>query len=67
MLLAFVPEYKHFGTMHILNTKRGIYYIADTLINRMPNAEALVDITRLAHHSVKFFNDDPRNGNGIVL
>ena len=58
-VIGIRPEYKHFGTMHILNTKRGIYYIADTLINRMPNAEALVDITRLAHHSVKFFNDDP--------
>ena len=58
-VIGIRPEYKHFGTMHILNTKRGIYYIADTLINRMPNAEVLADITRLAHHSVKFFNDDP--------
>ena len=58
-VIGIRPEYKHFGTMHILNTKRGIYYIADTLINRMPNTETLVDITRLAHHSVKFFNDNP--------
>ena len=58
-VIGIRPEYKHFGTMHILNTKRGIYYIADTLINRMPNTETLVDITWLAHHSVKFFNDNP--------
>ena len=58
-VIGIRPEYKHFGTMHILNTKRGIYYIADTLINRMPNTETLVDITRLAYHSVKFFNDNP--------
>ena len=58
-VIGIRPEYKHFGTMHILNTKRGIYYIADTLINRNPNTEALIDITRLAHHSVKFFNDKP--------
>ena len=58
-VIGIRPEYKHFGTMHILNTKRGIYYIADTLINRNPTTEALIDITRLAHHSVKFFNDKP--------
>lgn len=58
-VIGIRPEYKHFGTMHILNTKRGIYYIADTLINRKPNKEVLVDVARLAHHSVKFFNDNP--------
>lgn len=58
-VIGICPEYKHFGTMHILNTKRGIYYIADTLINRKPNKEVLVDVARLAHHSVKFFNDNP--------
>lgn len=58
-VIGIRPEYKHFGTMHILNTKRGIYYIADTLINRKPNKEVLVNVARLAHHSVKFFNDNP--------
>lgn len=58
-VIGIRPKYKHFGTMHILNTKRGIYYIADTLINRKPNKEVLVDVARLAHHSVKFFNDNP--------
>lgn len=58
-VIGIRPEYKHFGTMHILNTKRGIYYIADTLINRKPNKEVLGDVARLAHHSVKFFNDNP--------
>ena len=51
-VIGIRPEYKHFGTMHILNTKRGIYYIADTLINRMPNAEALVDI--VARREISF-------------
>lgn len=54
------PEYKHFGTMHILNTKQGQFYIADTLINRTPDKETLVDIARLAAHSVRFFNEEPR-------
>ncbi|SET04257.1 NADP-dependent malic enzyme [Prevotella sp. kh1p2] len=48
-----------FGTMHILNTKRGVYFIADTLINRHPDENVLYDIARLSAHSVKFFNEEP--------
>lgn len=54
------PEYKHFATMHILNTKRGVFYIADTLINRHPDEGVLYDVARLADHSVRFFNEEPR-------
>ncbi|MGI6232738.1 MAG: NADP-dependent malic enzyme [Prevotella sp.] len=54
------PEYKHFAAMHILNTKKGIYYIADTLINRHPDENVLYDVARLAAHSVRFFNEEPR-------
>lgn len=59
-VIGIRPEYKHFATMHILNTKKGVFYIADTLINRHPDDEILVDIARLAAHSVRFFNDEPR-------
>ena len=45
--------------MHILNTKKGVYYIADTLINRHPDGDVLADVARLAAHSVRFFNDEP--------
>ena len=51
--------YKTFGTMHILNTQKGIYYIADTLINRHPDQDVLTDIARLSAGTVKFFNDEP--------
>lgn len=54
------PEYQHFATMHILNTKRGVYYIADTLINRHPDENVLYDVARLADHAVHFFNEEPR-------
>lgn len=30
-------NYNTFATMHILNTKKGVYYLADTLINRHPD------------------------------
>ena len=58
-VIGIRPEYRHFGTMHILNTKKGVYYIADTLINRHPDGDVLADVARLAAHSVRFFNDKP--------
>uniref|UniRef100_A0AB33IZT9 NADP-dependent malic enzyme n=1 Tax=Prevotella sp. GTC17259 TaxID=3236795 RepID=A0AB33IZT9_9BACT len=51
--------YKTFGTMHILNTKKGIFYIADTLINRHPDENVLADIAKLSAHTVEFFNETP--------
>ena len=51
--------YDHFGTMHILNSKKGTYFLADTLINRHPNTEALIDVARLTEETVRFFNHTP--------
>ena len=31
--------YNHFGTMHLINSKKGVLFIADTLINRHPDSE----------------------------
>lgn len=59
-VIGIRKEYNHFGTMHILNTKKGIFFIADTLINRHPDKDVLKDIARLAYHSVKFFNDEAK-------
>ena len=53
------PEYNHFATMHILNSKNGTYFLADTLINRHPDTETMIDVARLAEHSVRFFNREP--------
>ena len=59
-VIGIKPEYRHFATMHILNTKKGVYYIADTLINRHPDKEVLMDIARMSVNTVRFFNDEPR-------
>ena len=59
-VIGIRKEYETFGTMHILNTKKGTYYIADTLINRHPDKNILVDIARLSAHTVRFFNEEPR-------
>ncbi len=47
-VVGIKPGYDHFGAMHILNSKKGTYFIADTLINRHPGTETLVDVARLA-------------------
>lgn len=51
--------YKTFGTMHIINSPKGQYYISDTLVNRSPSTTELVDIARLTAHTVGFFNETP--------
>ena len=58
-VIGIQPGYKHFGTMHIINSKKGTYFLADTLINRHPDTETLIDIARLSEHTVRFFNHEP--------
>lgn len=58
-VIGIQPGYKHFGTMHILNTKKGTYFLADTLINRHPDTTTLTDIAQLAEKTVRFFNHTP--------
>ncbi len=53
------PTYNHFATMHILNTKRGVFFLADTMINHEMDEETLLDITRLARNSVEYFAHEP--------
>ena len=58
-VIGIQPGFNTFGTMHILNTSKGTFYIADTLINRHPDENVLVDIARLSAKTVKFFNETP--------
>ena len=58
-VIGIRPEYNHFGTMHIVNSKKGTYFLADTLINRHPDTETIVDIARLSDQTVRFFNHEP--------
>lgn len=58
-VIGIRKDYNTFATMHILNTKKGVFYLADTLINRHPDQNVLYDVARLAAHTVKFFNNDP--------
>ena len=58
-VIGIQPGYKHFGTMHILNSKHGTFFIADTLINRHPDTDTLIDIAKLSAKAVRFFNQEP--------
>jgi len=51
---------KHFATMHIVNTKKGPLFLCDTLINRHPTTDTLVDVVSMAEQTVKFFANEPR-------
>ncbi|MBD5321943.1 MAG: NADP-dependent malic enzyme [Bacteroides sp.] len=51
--------FNHFATMHVLETTKGTYFLADTMVNGNADEETLLDITRLAADSVKFFAHDP--------
>lgn len=58
-VIGIQEGYGHFGTMHILNSKKGTYFIADTLINRHPDTDTLTDMARLSEKAVRFFNHEP--------
>lgn len=47
------------GAMHIMNTKKGTFFLADTLFNRHPSAETIFDVAKLTYESVKFFAVEP--------
>lgn len=48
-----------FGAMHILTGKKGTFFLADTLINRHPSTDNIIDIAKLSAHTVKFFAHEP--------
>lgn len=58
-VIGIRPTFNHFASMHILQTQRGVYFIADTTINSHPDEDTLFDIARLARNSVEYFAHDP--------
>lgn len=58
-IIGIQDGYDHFATMHILNTRKGTFFVADTAVNPDADTDALVDIARLSDHAVKFFAQEP--------
>lgn len=51
--------YSTFAAMHILSTKKGLFFLSDTMINETMNPEILADIARLTAETVEYFACDP--------
>ena len=58
-VIGIQPGYNHFATMHLINSKKGLLFVADTLINRHPGASTLYDVAKLSAKTVRFFNRTP--------
>ncbi len=53
------PSYKHWAALHIVTTKRGVFFLADTRVNKNMDADTLTDIARLTRNSVEYFAHEP--------
>lgn len=58
-IIGIQEGFNHFGAMSIINSKKGTFFVADTLINRHPSTETLIDIARLSERTVEFFAHKP--------
>ncbi|MFV0471777.1 MAG: NADP-dependent malic enzyme [Paludibacteraceae bacterium] len=47
------------AAMHIMNTQKGTFFLADTLFNRHPSPEIIADVAKLTYDTVQFFAHDP--------
>ena len=58
-IVGIKKGFSHFATMHIVNTRQGTYFLADTAVNPVSDVSALVDITRLTSDAVAYFAHEP--------
>lgn len=58
-VIGIREAYSHFASVHILNTKRGIYFLADTMINECADENTLYDVARLARNTAEYFAREP--------
>ncbi len=58
-IIGMRDDVKNIAALNILNTAKGVFFMADTLVNDSPTAEQLADIAVLTNRSVKIFNEKP--------
>jgi len=58
-VIGLKPQYSHFAAMHIIQTKKGPFFLADTLINRWPDEDVLIEVVKLTHDAVRYFSTEP--------
>lgn len=49
----------HIAALNIINTRKGTFFFADTLVNNHPSDETLVEIASLTNETVKLFVEKP--------
>jgi malate dehydrogenase (oxaloacetate-decarboxylating)(NADP+) len=54
------PDIDTAAGLYIMNTRRGVYLLADCTINRNPDEDRLVSIAKLTARAARFFNIEPR-------
>lgn len=58
-LIGTAEDARRVAGMYIVNTRRGVYFFADTTVNFDPTVDDLVDIIGLTARTVRFFNEEP--------
>lgn len=58
-LIGIREGHSTFATMHILTGQKRTYFLADTLVNRHPSTDDLIDIAKLTAETVHFFAQEP--------
>jgi len=53
------PKYNHIAGMHIVMSKRGSLFFADTTVNMKPEAGTIVETTLLTEATIKKYGIDP--------
>lgn len=53
------PKFNHVAGMHIVMSKQGPLFFADTTVNRMPDAQTLVETTLLTASNIRKYDIDP--------
>ena len=53
------PKYGHMAGMHLIMTKKGPLFFADTTVNRQPCAETIVETTLLTSATIKKYGIEP--------
>lgn len=58
-IIGLREGYDHFATMHIVNTRKGTFFLTDTAVNPIADTSTIVDIARLSQNAVRFFGYNP--------
>lgn len=58
-IIGLRDGFRHFASIHIVNTAKGTFFLADTSINPVSDHDTLVDIARLTDRAVQFFGYRP--------